>query len=59
MAKYPISCLNGDAEEITADNLEPSGSQYVGRAGDGSAVAYIPAANVRSIIRQDDEAVTG
>jgi hypothetical protein len=59
MARYLISYLDGDTETITAANLEPSGNQYVAWVGDGSAAAYIPIANVRSIVRQDDEAVTG
>ncbi|WP_394436281.1 hypothetical protein [Streptomyces sp. SGAir0957] len=55
MAQYAINYLTGDTETITADNLEPSGGQYIAWAGDGSAAAYIPVANVRSVIRQDAE----
>jgi hypothetical protein len=51
MAQYTINYLTGDEETVTADNLEPSGSQYVGWAEDGSAVAYIPIANVLSVVR--------
>jgi hypothetical protein len=58
MASYRITYMDGDVETIVADTLEHSGGQYIGWAGDGSAVAYIPANNVRSIIRQDDQAVT-
>jgi hypothetical protein len=58
MARYTINYLTGDTETITAANLEPSGNQYVAWGGDGPAAAYIPIANVRSVIRQDDEAVT-
>ena len=59
MPRYLISYLDGETETVTAANLEPSGDQYVAWVGDGSAAAYIPSANVRSVIRQDDEAVTG
>lgn len=59
MAQYVIKYLDGESEIITASNLEPSGHQYIAWVGDGSAAAYIPASNVRSIVRQDDEAVTG
>ncbi|WP_060905328.1 hypothetical protein [Streptomyces scabiei] len=57
MAHYLISYLDGESETVTAANLEPSGNQYIAWVGDGSAAAYIPAANVRSIVRQNDEAV--
>lgn len=59
MPQYLIEYLDGDSDTITADDIEPSGSQYIAWAGDGSAAAYIPAANVRSIIRQAAEAVDG
>jgi hypothetical protein len=60
MAQYLVTYLDGEAETITAANLEPSGHQYIAWVGDGSAAAYIPAINVRSIVLQrDDEAVTG
>lgn len=58
MARYLISYLDGESETVTAANLEPSGSQYIAWTGDGSATAYIPAVNVRSIVRQDDQQVT-
>lgn len=56
MARYTINYLNGDCEIIEAANLEPSGSQYIGWAGDGSATAYIPIANVLSVVRIADAA---
>lgn len=56
MATYRISYTDGETETVEAHTLEPSGSHYVGRVGDGSASAYIPAVNVRSIVRQDDQA---
>jgi len=60
MARYLVTYLDGDSETITAANLEPSGSQYIAWVGDGSTAAYIPIANVRSVVLQDDaEAVTG
>lgn len=64
MARYTINYLTGHEEIIEAKYLEPSGSQYVGWAGDGSACAYIPIANVLSVVRLADEtkdakAVTG
>jgi hypothetical protein len=59
MAQYLINYLDGESETVTAADLAPSGSQYIAWVGDGSAAAFIPAANVRSIVRQDDEAVTG
>lgn len=63
MARYLISYLDGESETVTAARVEPSGSQYIAWVGDGSAAAYIPAANVRSIMRLADEdtpkAVTG
>jgi hypothetical protein len=62
MARYLISYLDGESETVTAADLAPSGSQYIAWVGDGCAAAFIPAANVRSIIRLNDEdakAVTG
>ncbi|MDX2757896.1 hypothetical protein [Streptomyces europaeiscabiei] len=58
MARYLITYLDGNDETITAANLEPSGSQYIAWVGDGSAAAFIPISNVRSVVRQNDEAVT-
>jgi len=56
MARYEINYLDGNTECVDADNLEPSGNQYIAWAGDGSAAAYIPVANVRSIIKCNEEA---
>ncbi|MGW5173128.1 hypothetical protein ACWERY_02020 [Streptomyces sp. NPDC004082] len=58
MAQYLVTYDNGHDEIIEADNVEPSGSHYVGWAGDGSAAAYIPASNVLSIVRQREEVTT-
>jgi hypothetical protein len=55
MARYTISYLTGHEETIEAKYIEPSGSQYIGWAGDGSACAYIPIANVLSVVRLPDE----
>ncbi len=55
MARYSINYLTGDSEIIEAANLEPSGSQYIGWAGDGSAAAYIPISNVLSVVRIAEE----
>lgn len=55
MARYEINYLDGNTDTVTAANLEPSGGQYIAWNTDGSAAAYIPAANVRSIIRRDEE----
>jgi len=55
MARYLINYLDGESETITAVNLEPIGGQYVAWAGDGSAAAYIPTNNVRSVILQSDD----
>ncbi|MFJ6239571.1 hypothetical protein ACIQH0_36425 [Streptomyces griseus] len=55
MARYEINYLDGNTDTITANNLEPSGGQYIAWNTDGSAAAYIPAANVRSIIKRHEE----
>lgn len=55
MARYTINYLTGAEEIIEAKYIEPSGSQYIGWAGDGSACAYIPIANVLSVVRMADE----
>jgi len=63
MATYLINYLTGHEETIEAKYIEPSGNQYIGWAGDGSACAYILIANVLSVVRMADEgapkAVTG
>lgn len=58
MATYRIAYTDGETETITADYVDPEGVQYVAYL-DSKLVAYIPGRNVRSIVRQDDEAVTG
>lgn len=55
MARYTITYLTGDSEIVEAKYIEPSGSQYIGWAGDGSASAYIPIANVLSVVRLAEE----
>jgi len=57
MAQYRIAYLDGNDETITANTVESDHGQYIAYR-DGKPAAYIPAANVRSIVRQDDEAVT-
>ncbi|MFD7861855.1 hypothetical protein [Streptomyces sp. NPDC059783] len=60
MAQYIVTFTDGGSDVIvTATNLELCGNEYIAWAGDGSAVAYIPARNVRAIIRQDAPAVNG
>ncbi len=59
MARYRVTFDNGHDEIIEADTLEPSGSNFVGWAGDGSAVAYIPISNVLFVVRLRDEAAEG
>jgi hypothetical protein len=56
MAQYLISYLDGETETITASGIETGGVQYV-LYQDGKPAAFIPVTNVRSVIRQDDEAV--
>ena len=58
MARFLVTYTDGDTETITAERIDSSGSQYIGWVGDGSVAAYIPSTNVRSIVRQGDEAVT-
>ncbi|MEV6547993.1 hypothetical protein AB0M57_04695 [Streptomyces sp. NPDC051597] len=55
MARYTINYLTGHAQTIEAKYIEPSGDQYVGWAGDGSACAYIPIANVLSVVLTANE----
>lgn len=55
MARYTIKYLNGDEEIVEAKYIEPSGSHYIGWVGDGSACAYIPIANVLSVVRIAEE----
>jgi hypothetical protein len=56
MARYLISYLDGETETITASGIETGDVQYVAYR-DGKPAAFIPVANVRSVIRQNDEAV--
>ena len=58
MARYLINYLDGESETITAANLEPAGGQYIAWVGDGSAAAYIPISNVRSVVLQSAEEAT-
>jgi hypothetical protein len=58
MARYLITYLDTCDEEITADYIELVSSHYTAYQ-DSKPVAYIPAGNVRSIIRQDDTEPTG
>lgn len=62
MAQYTINYLTGDTETIQVDRIEEEGTQYTAYLGSDEdtsvIVSHIPAANVRSIHRQADEAVT-
>ncbi|UPZ27638.1 hypothetical protein MUK60_07300 [Streptomyces sp. LRE541] len=58
MAQYEIKYLDGESETVTANLIESDGRQYVIYRS-GKPAGYIPASNVRSVLRQDDEAVTG
>lgn len=62
MARYEINYLIGDTEYVAAEGVEydPDAKDYTFYAGSNghNAVALIPVANVRSIVRQA-EAVTG
>lgn len=61
MAQYLVTYLIGDAETIEANKVahDHDGEQYVFHKQDRAyaPVALVPAANVLSIVRQDDEAV--
>lgn len=56
MARYEIKYLDGESETVTANLIESDGRQYVNYRN-GKPAGYIPASNVRSVLRQDDEAV--
>lgn len=58
MARYLISYLDGETEIVTANTIESGIGQYVIYRG-GTIVGFVPASNVRSVHRQDGEAVTG
>ncbi|GLP64317.1 hypothetical protein TUSST3_09370 [Streptomyces sp. TUS-ST3] len=55
MARYRIAYLDGEDENVTANTIEITGSQYVVYR-DGKPAGFVPVANVRSVHRQDDEA---
>lgn len=60
MARYTINYLTGDVETVEADAVEYDidACDYVlGSSTVGAQVAIVPRANVRSIVRQSDEAV--
>lgn len=62
MARYTIKYLDGETETVNADGIDydPDASDYNFTKADGmGVVALAPAANVRSIHRHDDQAVTG
>lgn len=62
MPRYRVTFDDGhDDQIIEAASLEPCGDHYVGWAGDGSPVAYIPTRNVLSVLRLGDpvRAATG
>jgi hypothetical protein len=64
MAQYLISYLDGETEKVEAEkvNIDDGSQVYVFHLGDplqGEPVALVPKANVRSIHRQDEQAVTG
>lgn len=62
MARYTINYLTGDTETITADkvNIDDESQVFVFRTGpiQNEPDAIVPQSNVRSVHRQDDEAVT-
>ncbi|WP_282790919.1 hypothetical protein [Streptomyces sp. CC224B] len=61
MARYRITYDNDHDETVTAANVtkDIDSDQYRFTDTNHLDVALIPADNVLSIIRQDDEAVTG
>lgn len=54
MATYTINYLTGDTETVQADSLIRDGDEYVASTG-VTTIARIPALNVRSILRAEDE----
>lgn len=52
MANYQVTYLIGETETIQADTIDPAQGQYIAYR-DNTAVAYLPAVNVLSIVRQD------
>ncbi|MFF0166820.1 hypothetical protein [Streptomyces prasinus] len=62
MARYEINYLTGNTEYVTADGVEydADARDYVFTGTNGMGViALVPTSNVRSVHRQDPEAVTG
>ena len=63
MARYTIHYLTGDVETVEAEkvNIDDESKVFVFRTGpiQNEPDAIVPSANVLSIHRQDDEAVTG
>lgn len=57
MATYTINYLNGETDTVEADRItsdeRPVDYTF---SNDGQIVAVIPIANVRSILRQNEEA---
>ena len=51
--QYTVTYTDGTSEEVTANTIEPANGQYIVYR-DGTPAGFIPATNVRSIIRQDD-----
>ncbi|CAK7288664.1 hypothetical protein [Streptomyces misionensis] len=54
MPRYLITYLDPTEEQITADTIEPSNGQYIAYQ-DNKPTAWIPTANVRSIVRQNEQ----
>ncbi|MDP5310392.1 hypothetical protein [Streptomyces poriferorum] len=60
MARYEIHYLDGNTDHVTADGVEyDTDARDYTFFTDGQVVALTPVANVRSIIRHEDQAVTG
>ncbi|WP_306317221.1 MULTISPECIES: hypothetical protein [unclassified Streptomyces] len=62
MATYTINYLSGDTETVEADGVEydTEAQDYVlAHSKVAAHIAIVPRANVRSIVRQDNEAVNG
>lgn len=63
MANYTINYLTGDTETVTADSIDYTGVQYIAYnvidSRNSTTVAWIPAANVRSIHKQSDAETAG
>jgi hypothetical protein len=57
MATYLITYDDGNDQKLTVDNIEYDGDQYIARTS-GQITAYIRPLDVRSIIRQDNQAET-